>query len=280
MTKYRFARVGVGVLALIFSIETHFFACATEDLLKTVRLTVHTACVTDGGIRSAVSGIEITVYQIASATAQDGELIYDKTTEVLEDYEYELCDGVDSDSSEIASEIAGVIANDRVLAEKLYVDSCLSDSDGNAEFCVMPGLYLVVQTNSVNNYQSICPFFVALPMFSEDGTGWNYDVNAFPKLARSDTTGGEKAHSGGGGGSSTDSSASSAVMISGNQADAAENAIESVSTGGTLLGIRLPQTGMRRDLVVLIAAGGILCILFGRRLKQQDQNLTGRKNES
>ena len=44
------------------------------------------------------------------------------------------------------------------------------------------GLYLVVETRVPENVTSTCnPFFVSLPMTTNDGAAWNYDVTVYPK---------------------------------------------------------------------------------------------------
>lgn len=45
-----------------------------------------------------------------------------------------------------------------------------------------PGLYLVMQETPAPGYYPIAPFLVSVPMISQDGTGWIYDVDASPKV--------------------------------------------------------------------------------------------------
>lgn len=53
---------------------------------------------------------------------------------------------------------------------------------GLATFGNLPvGVYLVTETAAPDGYVKSAPFLVFLPMTNPDGSGWNYDVHAYPK---------------------------------------------------------------------------------------------------
>lgn len=44
------------------------------------------------------------------------------------------------------------------------------------------GLYYVAQNNTISGYDTVVPFMVTLPYKAPDGTGYTYDVKAYPKV--------------------------------------------------------------------------------------------------
>ena len=59
-----------------------------------------------------------------------------------------------------------------------------ANADGKATFSgLAAGLYLVSQETAVSGYYKVSPFLVSLPMY-EDGSGWNYNILAAPKVQR------------------------------------------------------------------------------------------------
>lgn len=44
------------------------------------------------------------------------------------------------------------------------------------------GLYLLVQTEAADGYLPVSPFLVSLPMYSAEEGGWNYQIEATPKV--------------------------------------------------------------------------------------------------
>ena len=53
------------------------------------------------------------------------------------------------------------------------------------------GLYYVAQNNTVSGYDQVVPFMVTLPYKAPDGTGYTYDVKAYPKVEPSEDQPGE-----------------------------------------------------------------------------------------
>jgi len=58
-----------------------------------------------------------------------------------------------------------------------------TDTLGVLKFSDLPvGVYLVMQRNINDDYENIDAFLMYLPMTSADGTDWEYEMNAEPKL--------------------------------------------------------------------------------------------------
>ncbi|MCD8083820.1 MAG: hypothetical protein LUE86_10010, partial [Clostridiales bacterium] len=287
MGKRKSIRRGAVLLALILMAQMAFPAYAASsadqtegaeetaeewDLSKAGTLTVNAGYVATGTDRIPVEGVEFTVYQVATVTVSGGNVYY-VAADALAAYESQMNSATTTDSySELAETLAGVIAEDTSLAETLKIGTQESGSDGNAVLeSVMSGMYLVVQSNTVSGYEAISPFLACLPMTSEDGSGWDYSIQALPKLSKTSSSGGNNSgggSSGGhGGGSSSGGGSSTSVSTSG-----VGSGVASGSPGGVVEAVpdvplsALPQTGMRRSIVILLAIGGIAFIAFGWKL--------------
>ncbi|MCD8221354.1 MAG: hypothetical protein LUD07_03995 [Clostridiales bacterium] len=244
------------------------------DLSKAGTLTVNAGYVSTGTDRTPVVGVEFTVYQVATVTLSGGNVYY-VAVDALKTYESQMNSATTTDSySELAAELAAVIAGDDTLAGQLKIGTQESGSDGNAVFeSMMSGMYLVVQTNTVSGYQAISPFLACLPMTSEDGSGWDYNIQALPKLGKTSTGGGSSSsggHSSGGSGGSSSGSGSGGPgsgSSSGNPADTGSPSgdLYEIVTDSPLSPL-LPQTGLRRSIVSFLAIGGIFFITLGWKL--------------
>lgn len=119
----------------------------------------------------AVSGGELTAYQVADVALDDGDLSYEYTNG------FENC-GIDlgdlSDKT-LADKLSKVVASDAGKVTQSVA------SDGTVKFSNLKlGLYLVLQTKSGTGYKDISAFLVSVPM-QEDGA-WVYNVDATPKI--------------------------------------------------------------------------------------------------
>lgn len=119
----------------------------------------------------AVAGGELTIYQVAAVTENDGNLSYTYTNG------FEAC-GIDLGDL-TASTLPGK------LQEKLSANAAKTavtvDKDGVARFSDLPlGLYLVVQTKAATGYNKVSSFLVSVPL-TENGA-YIYDVDATPKV--------------------------------------------------------------------------------------------------
>ncbi len=141
------------------------------DLTKEGSITVTLRTDDNGGVVS--DGI-LTLYQVAVLDLHDWDMSYIYTAAFegcAEAPEYSK----DPDPVKIAS----------AMAEWASVNSVQGTArgiglNGTATFDgLIPGLYLIVQTESSEGYYAINPFLVTLPM--EENAEWVYDIDASPK---------------------------------------------------------------------------------------------------
>ena len=83
----------------------------------------------------------------------------------------------------IAAELAAWAKANRIASNM----QTHTDSEGKASFeAVSPGLYLVIQSGfkdgKTGRFSEIQPFIVTVPMSSEAGTSWIYEIEAQPKV--------------------------------------------------------------------------------------------------
>ncbi|MCD8052129.1 MAG: peptidase [Clostridiales bacterium] len=120
---------------------------------------------------NAVSGGSVTLYQVATLYLDDGDMAY-AYTDGFADCGVTL----DVEDTSLAETLADYAASKGVSGTTLSIGSSGTVSFGGLEL----GLYLVVQTTESDNYETISPFVVTVPL-EEDGV-WVYDVDASPKV--------------------------------------------------------------------------------------------------
>lgn len=117
-----------------------------------------------------VEGAEITIYQIADAYNESGNLAY-KYTEQFSDCEISL---KDITKEGFYKEIEKCINEDSIG----IVD--YTNENGNVTFTDLPlGLYLIKQTNKVDGYSTIDSFIAHIPVTIDNS--WTYDIVSNPK---------------------------------------------------------------------------------------------------
>lgn len=120
--------------------------------------------------KSAVGGGEITLIQVASVVADDGDLSFEYTNG------FEDCGmSLENLTSSLAATLESKISSSAVKKTKTV------GSDGKVSFSDLElGLYLVVQTKAASGYNAVSSFLVTVPMH-EDGQ-YIYSVDASPKV--------------------------------------------------------------------------------------------------
>lgn len=119
----------------------------------------------------AVSDAEMTLYHVADAQSKDGNLAY-SFTEALE--------GCELSEEELNQEESASYLAKYALDRQIPGISKVTDENGFVRFDSLAlGLYLVMQTGSVEGFSDCTPFFAAVPYSESDG--WIYEVNAAPK---------------------------------------------------------------------------------------------------
>lgn len=116
---------------------------------------------------NGVEGMEISLYHVANLVEKDYNAVLEYTEEFKE------CE-VDFTNEALLDEISFCIKEDTPKKE------AISDENGVVLFEDLPlGLYLVKQTNQLEGYSTIQPFFVLIPQIEEDNV--IYDIKSMPK---------------------------------------------------------------------------------------------------
>jgi len=127
-----------------------------------------------GGI--TLGGSRITVCRAASAREEHGGISYDVVR---------AFSGAGADFNNLTKEknIALSAALDAYAsANRIERTPKTTDSAGKAVFTnLSAGLYLVAQAGDDGSGYLIAPYLVAVPGRSENNSGWNYNVTAYPK---------------------------------------------------------------------------------------------------
>ncbi len=120
---------------------------------------------------SIVAGGEVSLYEVALAFDEDGDLVYEYGNG------FENC-GIELgnlEDSKLASKLEAVLP---ATAEKTTLTI---GQDGKAVFTgLAPGLYLIRQTKAADNYAAVSSFLVSLPQ--KEGESWIYELDASPKM--------------------------------------------------------------------------------------------------
>ncbi len=145
------------------------FAADTTDLDLTekgsISLTLYSdekgAAVTDG---------EITLYEVADLTLDNGNMAYINTAAFAE-----FTGELDVTNAELAGDLSDYVSSVGVTGTARTILS------GSVSFTgLTPGLYLLMQTTRSTGYYMIDPVLVTVPM-EQDGV-WVYHVDASPKV--------------------------------------------------------------------------------------------------
>lgn len=162
------------LLALVLACGLAVTACATDaattaalDFSQTGSVAL-TLADSDG---NTVSGGAVTIYEVAALYLDDGNMAYAYTDA------FSGCTAaLDVENASLAATLASYVSANGISGTTAAIGS-----DGTVTFSGLElGLYLVVQTTDSDNYETINPFVVTVPMES-DGA-WLYDVDASPKV--------------------------------------------------------------------------------------------------
>lgn len=122
-------------------------------------------------------GVEVTLYQIASAQVENGKLVY-YASEGLERFEPEMNGKLNASASR---RLARMLALDKGLSGNA-VDTKTTSRFGKVRFDdLAPGLYLAVQTAPNQGFNDVEPFLLFLPQMNEETGRWDFNVDANPK---------------------------------------------------------------------------------------------------
>lgn len=162
------AILAVLLVVLITSVSVAQAAGSAPDLTRQGSITVTLRDAQNG---AAMSGGELTLYQVADAVFQDGNMAYRYVNG------FENC-GVSLANLE-GSALADQLEKHR--AASTVGKPQTPDANGQLTYSgLTAGLYLLVQTKAADGFETIQPFLVSLPMGTD--SGWAYHVDASPKV--------------------------------------------------------------------------------------------------
>lgn len=149
---------------------TAFAAHEVPDLTRQGSLSV-TVRDTESG--KTVAGGALTLYKVGYVQVDDG------------DYFFAYTDGFAACGLDLGDLTGATLAEDLaayVKAQHLSGITLPVSDEGTVVFPKLDlGLYLVVQTQTAENYTVLNPFLVTIPLHEVDADGYVYDVNAAPK---------------------------------------------------------------------------------------------------
>jgi len=130
-----------------------------------------------------IVGAGFAIYQIATLASDNGHTSFVPTT-LFADYKGSLPVSMTAGENQASAEsLVQYIGEKKISGLEVT-----TDADGEAVLSDLnPGLYLIRQTVSVEGYDDIDPFLVALPITSADGRTLLYDVTVAPKIGSATT---------------------------------------------------------------------------------------------
>lgn len=167
------SRVFWAMFLLLTVLSVNVCAADTDELDFSRKGSV-SVTMRESGSETVISSGVLVLYQVAEIKENDGNLSYELTPE----FEESNVDLADVNAKGLAKTLE-IFAADRELQgeEKPVTESgivCFRNLNS--------GLYLVMQTKASEGYYPAESFLVSVPMQSEDGMEWIYDVDATPKM--------------------------------------------------------------------------------------------------
>ena len=159
-------------LLLILSIPLTAYAAQPNfdmDQSGSIRIQLRDAASTGTTV-----GGKLELYKVGDAIEAKNNLTFVPTA----DFEASGISLSDVRASGLAQQFA-----DYAKAQNLTGDTASATVSSAAVFSdLSTGLYLVVQTEAATGYLPISPFLVSVPMYSTSDGGWNYQIDAAPKV--------------------------------------------------------------------------------------------------
>lgn len=159
-------------MVLLLSMSVNAFAAETTvdwDRKGSISITPKDA----GDGHTVIRGTSFTLYKAAEVTNEGTSLHYTLTKE----FEESGADLSDLNADDLAKSLA-----DFAEQAGLSGNTEKADENGTVTFTDLSlGLYLLVQTGTVNGAYAAEAFLVSVPMTGMDGEAWLYDVDASPK---------------------------------------------------------------------------------------------------
>ncbi len=213
---------------------------------------------------SPLSDFEVTLYRVADGEVRDNNLYFNlldafKPAENSGEEPVELnglnAEAVEKATTELMSKINAMEQEER---DALKAGAVKTNEDGVAAFeGLSVGVYIAVQSTS--SRYTFSPFMLYLPYTNEDGTDWEFAVDANPKVTY-------RGGGGGGGGGTTIIIPPDPVPT--DPADPPSDPTEGIPEEEPPLA-ELPQTGLLQWPIPIMAAAGLLLIALGLLSEQK-----------
>ncbi|MCD7883811.1 MAG: hypothetical protein LUI87_08950, partial [Lachnospiraceae bacterium] len=157
------------ILACVFNLPAR--AKELPDLDATGSITVELLDATTG---AGIGGVELELYLAAAAETKNGDYWWSFTGDFA---------GCAYSLDDLTSRTLPAALTDYVAANHISpTDTARTGEDGSAFFAdLQVGLYLIVQTGTVDGYETLTPFLVTVPLENEEDGSWIYNVEALPK---------------------------------------------------------------------------------------------------
>lgn len=137
------------------------------------------------GKGSPVNRVEVTLYQVGTVYTENNNLYY----EALEGLGSVELNGLTAAQNQ---ETAAALLEKVEDMDGIASWEAKTEKDGTVAFEGLElGVYLAAQTNYNVNYLDFAPFLVYLPATSADGSEWEYEIQAVPKVEVRPDDGGE-----------------------------------------------------------------------------------------
>lgn len=154
-----------------------------------------------------LSGVEFSAYRILEIHKDGNTLDYKIPDNIQDFYAGELGSGV---TAEDVANLSGEAFSQMTDKLKAYIEekqitpyqiSARTNGEGYTKMDRLElGCYLILETAAPSNVEvRSSNFVVPIPMTNRDGTGWIYDITAYPKNTVSSGNGGSGGGGGGGG---------------------------------------------------------------------------------
>ena len=134
----------------------------------------------DDGTQKPIPNVKLTLYKVGSVS-------YDGNVHFVADSALQFT-GVDFENLKTAEDWYSAAETLSAAVKKIGLTGIEKQSDAQGKIVYsnqQEGMYLIVQDNR-DGKVSVSPMLLSVP-FAEEGTGWTYDVQAYPKAVTNDS---------------------------------------------------------------------------------------------
>lgn len=159
------------LIVSVFCFTLFFVSGFAVDINKNGSITLHVA---DSEEKIPLQGATFRLYLFAAAHKKSDGV----------GYEYVIpYDNCNMDMDNLQDPYLPVHLAYFALTHSLPCTEITSDAKGNIVFDkLLPGVYLILATDILENYFLPSPFVVNIPIYNHEEESWEYDINATPKM--------------------------------------------------------------------------------------------------